>query len=449
MNIEKKFLHTVKKFNLLSKNDRVLVAFSGGPDSVLLSHLLLKFKNHFKLAEVAVAHLNHMLREEAEEDERFAVSFAATHGIRVFTRKVDIKSVSKLGKKSVEEAGREERYRFLREVASEEGYTRIATAHHLSDLAETMTLWFLQGWKKGLRGFRPKAGDLIRPLYYLTKEEILDYCHSNGLEYRVDSSNLSDKYLRNRVRLRVIPVLKQINSSLETSLERMSYFINLDEEYFEKRLDQLPVDLCRDYLPLDDLRGLEDAILYRVFQRWLENAGLAVSYQQLRRVMEFYNQPESKKFISLGKGIRLCATEKSFRLVENLENGQFLYKLKPGQKIYIREADLWIEAFKPQVVDIQALKTDRDTECFELDGDEFVVRSRREGDRMVPFGHKSEKKLKDIFIDMKIPKHRRNSIPLLVFGDKILWVCGYRRSALYPVKEDSKNVICFKLTKEV
>lgn len=449
MNIEKKFLHTVKKFDLLSKGDRVLVAFSGGPDSVLLSHLLIKFKNHFKLAEVAVAHLNHMLRQEAEEDEKFAASFAATYGIRVFTRKVDIKSVSKLCKKSVEEAGREERYRFLREVALEEGYTRIATAHHLSDLAETMTIWFLQGGKRGLRGFRPKAGDLIRPLYYLTKQEILDYCHATGLEYRVDSSNLSEKYLRNRVRLKVIPVLKQINSSVETSLERMSYFIDLDEEYFDKKLNQLHLDLCKDYLSLDDLRGLEDAILYRVFQRWFENAGLVVSYQQLRKVMEFYHNPAGKKFISLGKGRKLYVAVDRFKLVENLENGEFLYKLKLGQKIYIREAGLWIEAFKPQMVDVQALKVDRNIECFELEGDEFVVRSRREGDRMVPFGHSSEKKLKDIFIDMKIPKHRRNSIPLLVFGDKILWVCGYRRSALYPVREDSKNVICFKLTKEV
>lgn len=449
MNLEKKFLYTVRKFNLISKGDKVLIAFSGGPDSVLLASLLIKFKNYLGIEEVGLAHLNHLLRPDAGQDEEFSISFADKNSLRIFTKRVDVKALAKSGKRSVEDVGREERYRFLRETASREGFNKIATAHHLSDLAETMTLWFLQGSKKGLKGFKPLSGDIIRPLYYLTKEEIVEYCKKNNLNFVVDLSNLSEKYLRNRIRLKVIPVLKEVNTSLEASLERMSYFINLDEEYFDRRLEELSSGLDGDFLPKSKLEGLDDAIVYRLFQRWLDINGVVISYQQLRSLLEFFHSPDGKISLGLGKGKRLIFTGEGFKLVEHLESRGFKYKLKVGERLYIKEADVWIESFRSKAVEIESLKKDENVECFDLEGEEFTVRSKEEGDKMVPFGHKSERKIKDIFIDMKIPKYKRNSIPLVVFGDKILWVCGYKRSALYPLTDGSKDVVCFRLLKEV
>lgn len=269
------------------------------------------------------------------------------------------------------------------------------------------------------------------------------------LNYVVDISNFSDKYLRNKVRLKVIPVLKQINSSLEISLERMSYFINIDEEFFDKQVDMIMTDIKGNFLPYEKLNNLDDALVYRIFQRWLESNSIPPSYEHLRQILEFFHSGRTEKYISLPSNKKLVFTEKGYKIVENIEKEGFLYKLKVGERIYIKEADSWIEAFRVEKVDIDALKKDCNTVCFDLEADEFTVRSKEEGDRIIPFGHSSEKKLKDIFIDMKIPKNQRNRIPILVFGDKILWVCGYKRSALYPVNENSANIICFRLVKEV
>lgn len=451
MSLEKKVLKTLRYYGLLSERDRVLVAFSGGPDSVVLVHLLIKFKDYLKIEDIAVAHLNHMLRKESVDDEKFCLEFASRYNLRAFIKRVDIASLSKKTKKSVEEAGREERYRFLREAASKEGYTKIATAHHLSDLAETMTLWFIQGSKRGLRGFRPKNDNIIRPLFLITKEEILQYCQERGLDFVIDISNLSEKYMRNKVRHRVIPVLKEINRSLETSLERMSYFLNLDEDYFEREVKKFFVSLDGDFIPFESIQGLDKALLYRIFQRWMESRELYISYQTLRQVLDYVENPFEKGYIKLPGGYKLSLRDNGFYIAEDdhLEKEGFSYKLKIGQRIFIPQAGCWIESFRMDRVDVESLKNERDLVCFDLEGEEFTVRSRMEGDRFTPFGKKSERKLKDIFIDMKVPKNKRNSIPLLVFGDKILWVCGYRRSALFLLDENSKNVVCFKLIKEV
>lgn len=449
MDTEKKFLKTVKKFKLLDKEDKILVAFSGGPDSVVLTYLLLKFKDYLNIDKISLAHLNHKLRKESDLDESFCVDFAKSYGLEIFTKKVDIRKIAKDERISIEEAGRKERYKFFDEISKKEGFNKIATAHHLSDLAETMTLWFLQGSKRGLKGFRQRSSNLIRPIFYLTKEEILNYCEERKLNYVVDISNFSDKYLRNKVRLKVIPVLKQINSSLEISLERMSYFINIDEEFFDKQVDMIMTDIKGNFLPYEKLNNLDDALVYRIFQRWLESNSIPPSYEHLRQILEFFHSGRTEKYISLPSNKKLVFTEKGYKIVENIEKEGFLYKLKVGERIYIKEADSWIEAFRVEKVDIDALKKDCNTVCFDLEADEFTVRSKEEGDRIIPFGHSSEKKLKDIFIDMKIPKNQRNRIPILVFGDKILWVCGYKRSALYPVNEKSTNIICFRLVKEV
>ncbi|MEZ0323410.1 MAG: tRNA lysidine(34) synthetase TilS [Hydrogenothermaceae bacterium] len=454
MNVEKKVLKVIKEYNLVSPNDSVLIAFSGGPDSVALASILFKLKNYLKIEKIGLAHLNHLLRKESFKDEEFSVNFGKSYSIPVYTKKVYVGEIAKKTKKSIEDIGRQERYKFLYEVAKRESFNKIATAHHLSDLAETMTLWFIQGNKRGLRGFRPKVDKIIRPLFYITKEEILKYCKDNNLEYVIDISNFSEKYLRNKVRLKVIPVMKELNRSLEKSLERMSYFLDIDENYFDKKLEEILKNIKTDYIPFKFLKTLDKALQYRVIQRLCEKKGLILSYQKLRNIIEFIEfieNPKEKKYIKLSSEYVLIYDGEniSIKSDNDMEKNSFLYKLKTGEKVYIKEARMWIESFKTETVDLIKLKKNNDIECFDIEAEEFVIRSRREGDRMIPFGHKTEKKMKDILIDMKVPKSIRNNIPILTFNDKILWVCGYKRSALFPVTEESKNVICFKLTKEV
>ncbi|MCX7760888.1 MAG: tRNA lysidine(34) synthetase TilS [Hydrogenothermaceae bacterium] len=451
MDVEKKVLRAVKEYNLILPNDNVLIAFSGGPDSVALTYILLKLKNYLGINKIGLAHFNHLLRKESFKDEEFSINFGKDHNIPVFTKKADIGKIAKELKKSIEDVGRQERYKFLEEVSKKESFNKIATAHHLSDLAETMTLWFIQGNKRGLRGFRPKSDKVIRPLFYVSKEEILKYCKDNDLDYITDVSNFSERYLRNRVRIKVIPVMKDINKSLENSLERMSYFLDVDENYFDSKVKEILKEIKTEYIPYNFLKTLNKALQYRVIQKFCEKKGLIISYQKLKNILEFIENPKKNGYIKLSSEYVLVYDGENILIksVNDMEKVGFLYKLKVGEKVYIKEAGMWIESFKTNKVDVMKLKECNDVVCFDLEAEEFIVRNRREGDRMIPFGHKTEKKVKDILIDMKLPKTIRNNIPILAFGDKILWVCGYRRSALFPVREESKNVICFRLIKEV
>ncbi|WP_297887643.1 tRNA lysidine(34) synthetase TilS [Sulfurihydrogenibium sp.] len=449
--VEKLFLKAVKEYSLIQPNDNILVAFSGGPDSVVLTSLLLKFKKSLKINKIALAHLNHSLREESDKDEEFCVNFAKKLNVEIFTKKTDVKKIAKENKISVEEAGRQERYKFFNEVMEKENFNKLATAHHLSDLIETMVLWFIQGNKNGLKGFKPKEGNLIRPLYFIKKEELLDYCKANSLEYVVDKSNFDKRYLRNKVRLDLIPIAKSINHSLEDSLLRLSYFQTIDDEFLDLYSEEVFSKIRKkEHLDLEDLNSYPDAVKYRVIKKWLyENYEVHLSYENLLKLLKMLKSGGTKTMF-LEKDIKLIKEYNKLTVsrIKEVEKFSKEYKLKIGQSIFIDEAGITLTAFKPEELDLERVKKSSCIECFNVDSDEFTVRFRKEGDRFVPFGRKNEKKLKDVFIDLKIPKNMRKSIPLLVFNDKILWIVGYKRSAYYPVEEDSKNIVCFKVKEE-
>ncbi|MGC8868910.1 MAG: tRNA lysidine(34) synthetase TilS [Sulfurihydrogenibium sp.] len=449
--VEKLFLKAIKDYSLINPNDRVLVAFSGGPDSVALTYLFYKFKDFLKLDRIVLAHLNHSLREEADLDESFSKSFGEKYGIPVFTKKVDVRCIAKKNRISIEEAGRLERYKFFQEVMQNQNLNKLATAHHLSDLVETMFLWFIQGSKRGLKGFKPKEGNIIRPLYFVKKEDILDFCQKNALEYVIDKTNFDRRYVRNKVRLDIVPLAKSVNIALEESLLRLSYFENLDEDFLDSYSKEILSKLKgKNYIDLNMIKDYHDTVKYRVIRDWIyENFGLHLSYEKLIKVLSII-KTGGTKMISLEKDVKLIKEyDRLFvRNLEDVENFDKEYKLKIGDTIFIKEAGITLTAFKPERVVFETLKNDKTVECFNLQAEEFTVRFKRDGDRFLPFGRKTEKKLKDIFIDLKIPKNMRKSIPLLVFNDKILWIVGYKRSAYYPVDENSQNLVCFKVKEE-
>ncbi|MDM7273362.1 tRNA lysidine(34) synthetase TilS [Sulfurihydrogenibium azorense] len=449
--IEKKFLKAVEDFYLIQPKDKILIAFSGGPDSVVLSFLLKKFQAYFKIEKISLAHLNHSLREESDKDEEFCKDFGQKYDIPIFTKKVDVKSVAKKEKKSIEEAGREERYKFFKEIMEKENFNKLATAHHLSDLVETLFLWFIQGNKKGLKGFKPNEENIIRPLYYIKKEELLEYCHKNDLPHVIDKSNFDKRYLRNKVRLDLIPIAKEINHSLEESLLRLSFFQSLDEDFLEIYSKDILKSLQeKDYIDLNYLNTIHEAVKYRVITNWIyEKTGIYPSYQNILNILKLLKMGGTKA-LHLQENLQLIKEYDKLYLnyTQKVEKSYKEYKLKIGQTIFIKEQGISLTAFKPTEKDLEEMKKSKCIECFDIDTDEFTVRFRKEGDRFLPFGMKREKKLKDVFIDLKIPKNMRNSIPLLVFGDKILWIVGYKRSAYYPVTENSQNLICFKVKEE-
>ena len=229
---------------IFRKEKKILVAFSGGVDSVVLTDVLLKLKNYFGLEEVALAHFNHGIRETAGRDEEFSRAFAKKRGLRIFIGRENVPEYAKENRLNLEEAGRILRYRFLREIKNREGFELIATAHHLNDLLETSLLFFVRGTGlEGLVGFLPREGDTVRPLYYVKKSEILEYARFKGLSWVEDETNYDIKIARNFLRHEVIPLLKRINPSLEESFLKMEKLLKEENDFLNRYAEGVLEDI--------------------------------------------------------------------------------------------------------------------------------------------------------------------------------------------------------------
>lgn len=449
--VEKKFLKAIKDFNLFQKGDSVLIAFSGGVDSTVLATLLIKFKDYLGIDRISLAHMNHSLREEADRDQEFCENFAKEKNIEIYTQKINVKKFAEANSMSIEEASRVLRYKFLKEIAEKKDFTKIATGHHLSDLIETMILWFIQGNVKGIKGFRVKENNIVRPLYYLTKEEIQNYASQEKIRYVVDKSNFETAFLRNKIRHYIIPKLKEINPSLEKSMLIEALFIQLDDAFLSKKSEEVSQKFLNKKIKLDKIKKLPKSILYRAIADWIyRETGTYPSYKKLLEILKVLEKAGEKR-ISLNKNYELIKSYTELIILPKRKTKKFEYKIKPGEEIYIKEAGVIIKSYTREFSNMEILKKDeKKFVCFDIreENPEFIIRSRKPGDRFLPFGKHSEKKLKDIMIELKIPQYMRDTIPILEFRNKILWLIGYKRSGYYPISDKTKKMICFEI-KEV
>jgi len=232
----RKVITLQRKVKLIPPHSAVLVAFSGGIDSSSLAVALQRLREPLKIKRLALLHINHLLRgEESYRDENFARSFAQKYSLELFVERVDVPSLAKKKGGNIEATAREERYRLFEEVRKREGFDLVATAHHLGDLVETIILWLTRGTGlEGLLGFEPMEGNIIRPFYLATRQEIEDFAKKQALEWVEDSTNYDLSLARNRIRHRVVPELKAINPNLEESLLRMREILKEENELLEK-----------------------------------------------------------------------------------------------------------------------------------------------------------------------------------------------------------------------
>ena len=232
---EQKILRFIEQYNLIKKGDKILVALSGGPDSVLVLHFLNKFRKKYKI-ELLALHFNHGLRgKESDQDANFAKEFCDTLNIQFSLKKLDVKNFAKRNNFSIEEAARLLRYKNLEIIAEKQNCTKIVTAHNLSDNTETILMNLFTGTGvSGLKGIPIHRDNIIRPLICLGKQEILDYLTKEKINYRVDSSNLSDDFRRNYIRNRIVPLVKtklnpQIDEALFRSSQNLANSLQLNE----------------------------------------------------------------------------------------------------------------------------------------------------------------------------------------------------------------------------
>jgi len=235
--MKEKVLEIIKKYNLIENGDKIVIGVSGGPDSITLLNVLLEIKNENIINfDMVVCHINHMIREEAVQDEEYVLEFCKKYNIECFVKKIDEENKAKEEKLGTEEAGRIARYEFFNEILEKTGSNKIATAHTANDNAETVLMNIIRGsGTAGLKGIEVKRDNLIRPLIDCSREEIEEYCKTNNLNPRIDKTNFQNIYTRNKVRNMLIPYIKEnFNPNIIEGINRLSELSKKENEYLEK-----------------------------------------------------------------------------------------------------------------------------------------------------------------------------------------------------------------------
>lgn len=244
--LKEEVINTIKKYNLIEENDSIVIGVSGGPDSICLLHILNELKNELNF-KIYVAHINHMIRKEAEEETEYVKDFCKNLGIECYIKRIDVVKIANNLKRGTEETGRQIRYEFFNEVLEKTASNKIATAHNNNDKVETILMNILRGsGTSGLKGIEAKRDNkYIRPLIEVPREEIENYCEKNKLNPRIDKSNQENIYTRNKVRNVVIPYIKrEFNPNIIKTINRLSEVATEENEYLEKITEKTFNEIC-------------------------------------------------------------------------------------------------------------------------------------------------------------------------------------------------------------
>lgn len=438
--------NTISKNNLLSYGDSVLVAVSGGADSVCLLDVLNEIKDEYALS-LYVAHVNHMLRaEEATRDAEFVRAICEQYSIPFYCEKIDVASIAKCNKISCEEAGRNARYDFFLHLKATLSIDKIATAHNKNDNIETVCMRFLRGTGiDGLSGI-PIANnqEIIRPLLHTSRKEIEEYIAQKQLEHITDSSNLTNDYTRNRIRHSFVP--------------------NIIENYNNNFVDTLHENVLLFHETSQYLKNQVNAVYRKLVRK--QNFGVSFDLNRLLQEDVYIIKAIIKKavFMCTKKEI----TSKSLRLLyENVITGNACsFEISPTLNVYKKYSNLYFVFQTPKTDFLYNSKQLRDVKIEETGytisfsentgpvsfqdkhviyikqslckGKTFTIRNRQKFDRIfLGNGHKS---IKDLMIDEKVPCFLRDSVPLLLLDEEIIWVCGIRDNPTYRAKENEAYI---------
>ena len=442
----------------------IVAAVSGGPDSLALLHALSRLRGRLGL-RLHAAHLDHRLRgEESEADARFVERTCGGIGVPVTVDRADVPALRASRGLSMEEAAREARYAFLSALCERLGANAVATGHTSDDRAETVLMNIVRGaGLAGLRGIEPAAERrfdgrrvlLIRPLLEMTGEETAAYCRALGLVPREDSSNRSTDILRNRVRLSLMPLLEEYNPSVRSALVRLSVSASRDLDYVESRVDALWSGIAEEgdgYVAMDarTLSGTDAGPRYHLLRRavLLVKGDLRdVAHGHIDAVAGLLVGPSGRSVdlpgglrVSVSYGELVVAAPGVRRFPEPPLEGGWTLKV-PGETLL----DGWrVSAEKVAVADgpvageAAALRALLDPDSLGLP---LAVRGRRPGDRFQPLGMSGTKSLQDLFVDCRVPRERRDRVPLLISPKGIAWVVGVRIAEWARVSPESSSAL--------
>lgn len=445
---------TIEKYNMLRSGDTAVIGVSGGADSLCLLHVLNALKKELDIKLFAV-HLNHQFRGiDAENDARFVEQMCDEWGIPHRIETFDVPAYAKKQGLSSEEAGREIRYKLFKEVKEEIKADKIAVAHNMNDNAETILMRLARGTGlEGLKGIDPVRDAIIRPLLEQDRPSIEAYCSQNGLIPRVDKTNFQPIYLRNKIRLELLPYMqKNINPSINEALIRLSQVVSEENDYMEQQTDERLKSIAQIkegciIINSAMLMQLHPAIQKRLVRRAVENITGTLTgfeYKHFQGILALQGQGTGAA-IELPKDLKAYISYENLIICKKIENHdkKCYYKLKYNNEIFVNELN---SAVSVRLFDRDELSViPKSSKTIYIDADkvkaELAIRHREAGDRFSPIGMAGSKKLKDYFIDKKIPKELRDDIMLLADGQEIVWILGSIISEKYKVTPNTQKVM--------
>ena len=438
----------------------VLVGVSGGPDSVCLLHILHQLKASLGI-KLYIAHLNHMLRgASSDEDARYVEKLGRSLKISVTIEAVDIDSYRKEHKLSLEEAARDVRYDFFARTAKSAGAECVALGHTEDDQVETVLMHLVRGsGLGGLRGMSPITdmhpcgrGKLrvIRPLLEVTKKETEDYCSAYNLRPRMDFTNSSLDYTRNRFRHELVPMLREANSNIGAAIRRMTHSVADDLSFIEGEVEKVWNDaVCVNPIGITintaSVLALHPALQSHLLRRVLsESLGDLVDIEavHIERMLEALNKSAGKR-LSLPRGLKFYVSYDTCLLAKDEVDVCPLPAIGRGRRLKVPGVTLF-PGWRVQADIIDSVEHAQGfTACIDADasGMELTVRRRRPGDRFNPLGMSNMKKLQDFMVDAKIPSTWRDRVPLVCSRDSIVWVAGWRISDSVKITAGRKKAL--------
>lgn len=456
MNFIDKVIATSRKYDMISEGETILAGLSGGPDSICLLHALHKMKDAFKL-NITALYIDHGLRpDETGSEIEFCKDICRKLNLTFMQKSIDVKSCAKEQKLNIQEAARQLRYRIFDETAYEINARKIAMGHTADDQAETLIMRLLRGsGPTGLSGIPPVRGNIIRPLIEIGREEIERFLDAEKISYIIDSSNLKKDYLRNRIRLSLVPMLKELNPDVIETLSKTAAIFRDEERYFEfivtktlMKLISRKTDL-RIELFLSPFEIMDKVIMRRVLRRAIdETKGLrGISFIHIEDITELVKRGDAGDRLYLPGGIRVIKKYSTILLTSEPPVQLSACTLAvPGETI-LKEAGVLIKAsviedHGPEVI-IQDSGLWTSFGIFDADKLDFplLVRHRIDGDFFYPSGFGRKRKIQNFFVDQKVPRDERDIVPLILSANDIIWVAGYRGDDRFRVAENTKRVL--------
>ena len=455
----------INRYNLIAEGDKLILALSGGVDSMVLADLLLKLK-----VEFVAAHCNFHLRgEESDGDEKFVRDYAERNGIQCFVKHFETEKYAAEQGISIEMAARDLRYAWFEQLRQQLGYDKIAVAHHADDQAETFFINLLRGaGLNGLKGMKPQNGVIIRPLLWASREQIRKYAVENHIVWREDHTNAESVYLRNKIRNRLLPTFDELHPEarhgLHKSLEHLSAENELYRVLLKEKLAQIveqdgdvqrfPYSAFLDcFVPRNDAKRMQEnkvpepvegpAYTFQLLFEWLRQYGF--NTDQCHFIYDAIGTGFGNQYFSPAHCVVIGRDD--LQLSEIKEKTDDEIQIQIGEEEILSPIHLRFSKMEKTADFI----INKSSDVAQLDFDKLrfplTLRHWRHGDRFCPLGMKGSKLLSDFFVDQKFTEYQKQNVWLLVSADgDILWVVGYRIDERFKILNDTKTILECKLS---